>query len=722
MPLPAPPVNSRRRCLNACGNCKRRKERCDGVKPCQRCRARGVKHECRFIAPALLRTVLFPDTAGQQTQEIGPSNLDGFNLLRERYMTKILFGTNRPEYNQGKARKPLPRLMERGDDDFTFLGDSSASALLQSVRQLAKIAVGDCPFVNFSPNLLHGPPIDERQPQHLPGGCMAPPKPDIVLARYLVKWYQYSTACFGDLFDENLLMDELAAWISDPEERHDWASSKFFFVLAVGAQTCPEEKDSIAHQYYTYGRTLTVCDEMERSSAGLTGAQCYTLITLYLINASRLNAAFMNLGQAVRAAYGLGLHRTDLEADFSPLDRRVRDRLWKAIRVFDVYLSATLGRPLATSESRNTATLTNYSPTADMCMIYESVLTEVYAKPALGTEMLQLIIDRNREWAARFISGLQNDGVHPSEHIQLGSHSLPNIGLFHLKQAFYGVTILLTRRYLAASASSRTNSSACTPDSSLDQERVSAWSPSSQLLELACIQSAIDSIELFRELLVADQIPKRLPLVVNSVFYATLVLGSAIFCDLYPTIPLQDYLKTACKLLSIFQQHDWLAMQYVGISERLSEACKEYVEKKSQSQFKNRRALISELFGDVDSHRLTTSTQPDRDPDSIEHSRQSPVHCANLDQDLSPATTPPDKHNSFNGSEIDTVTRGSLDFTDYLDDMSLPSMQSHLLQTPLTPVYELAEASRSTSDSDSIWSDLFLHHTVQLTPVDVSYG
>ncbi|KEF60606.1 uncharacterized protein A1O9_02167 [Exophiala aquamarina CBS 119918] len=108
---------------------------------------------------------------------------------------------------------------------------------------------------------------------------------------------------------------------------------------------------------------------MEDSSAGLVAAQCYTLIEMYLVNVSRLNAAFMHLGQAVRAAYGLGLHRTDLVANFTPLERRIRERFCKAVRVLDVYLSATLGRPLMTCQSRNTVTVTNYSPTVDMCII-----------------------------------------------------------------------------------------------------------------------------------------------------------------------------------------------------------------------------------------------------------------------------------------------------------------------------------------------------------------
>lgn len=709
----SPVVRTRRRCANACGNCKRRKEGCDGAKPCQRCRTRGVTHECHFTAPVVLPAHLYHGADVSETLEGDRSDWSSANLLVERYGNELLRSTNRPTPQQDK---PLPGLFGQGDGSFTFLGDSSAAAMLQNVRQLAKNAIGDCPLVSTSPNLLEGPPADERRPSDMTGLPIIPPKPGLIEAQYLVKWYLYGTACFVDLFDEDMLMDELSSWLLDGEQRHDWTSSRYFLVLALGAQICPEERDFTARRYYTYSRALTQSDILEESSTSLVAAQCYTLTTLYLVNDSRLNAAFMHFGHAVRAAYGLGLHRTDLVADFTPPECDMRQRLWKTIRVLDVFLSTTLGRPLATCKPWTTATVMEHSTIVDICTIYELVLNEAFVERPMETGALHRIMDLNRQWAARFLSGLQTAGIRSSEHIELGDDMLPNIGLLHLKQAFYGATILLTQRYLERSISSSTKSRG----PRLAQEQVSPCSPTPQLLGLACVQSAIDSIEIFRELLVAKQTPKHLPLMVNSVFHAVLVLGAATFNDLCSTSPIDEYLGTACKLLSMFGNHDWLAKKCLGISMDLRSACRKYLERKSQTELESQRALVRELFGNVDGHRYTKCRRSIATSDSVEHSARSPTHRENLGPDASPETTQTIQGDPPRNLEMGVGTTDFSGFPDLLDETFLNSTQSDFFESILHPLYESNYVPDLTSQPS--WSDPFGHQEFPFPPVDASRG
>jgi len=49
------PLANRTRCARACEACKRRKERCDGVSPCQRCLQRDVAGSCHFTRPKAAR-------------------------------------------------------------------------------------------------------------------------------------------------------------------------------------------------------------------------------------------------------------------------------------------------------------------------------------------------------------------------------------------------------------------------------------------------------------------------------------------------------------------------------------------------------------------------------------------------------------------------------------------------------------------------------------------
>ena len=46
--MPRSKVIDRKRVVKACTNCKRRKEKCDGIQPCGRCKQRSRETECDF--------------------------------------------------------------------------------------------------------------------------------------------------------------------------------------------------------------------------------------------------------------------------------------------------------------------------------------------------------------------------------------------------------------------------------------------------------------------------------------------------------------------------------------------------------------------------------------------------------------------------------------------------------------------------------------------------
>jgi hypothetical protein len=46
--MPRPKVTDRKRAEKACTSCKRRKEKCDGIQPCGRCKHRNRETECSF--------------------------------------------------------------------------------------------------------------------------------------------------------------------------------------------------------------------------------------------------------------------------------------------------------------------------------------------------------------------------------------------------------------------------------------------------------------------------------------------------------------------------------------------------------------------------------------------------------------------------------------------------------------------------------------------------
>ncbi|KAJ0305978.1 hypothetical protein COL516b_005090 [Colletotrichum fioriniae] len=365
-----------------------------------------------------------------------------------------------------------------------------------------------------------------------------PSKPSTEQARYLLRWYLRATNCILDVFNESEILKDLEHWLrGEPTSQDEEAMNCIFFLIfGIGAQRCPDDRDADAEKYFNYGRFLAVSYAMENPTNNTV--RSYILITVYLLGASRRNSAFMHLGVATRAAYALGIHRRDVPALFSTQEQDTRDRLWKALRVLDLFLAASLGRPLATSETRDTSASENYSASLDLCAIFESILNDVYAKRMVSTETLERISEQHRRWAARFSDGLAADGMKPSKYV--------------------------------------------------DADDVHA-----------CVDSAIRTIDLLSTLIPDKNVAKRHPFVINSVFVSALVLGLAVFGDLDSTFPLDHGLNDAQALLKKFSKHDPVASRELAIVEHLQSACVLYRERRARRKMECQGMLIGELFGSV---------------------------------------------------------------------------------------------------------------------------
>ena len=70
---------------------------------------------------------------------------------------------------------------------------------------------------------------------------------------------------------------------------------------------------------------------------------------LFLQSSAKLSTCYSYIGIALRSALRLGLHRT-VAADFNPVERELRKRIFWVIRKMDVYVSTMLGLPLMLSD------------------------------------------------------------------------------------------------------------------------------------------------------------------------------------------------------------------------------------------------------------------------------------------------------------------------------------------------------------------------------------
>jgi hypothetical protein len=79
--------------------------------------------------------------------------------------------------------------------------------------------------------------------------------------------------------------------------------------------------------------------------------QFLLLVGQYLQGTQRSVQTWVTHGFAVRAAFQLGLHSSDLARSFSPLDQEIWKKTWFGCVILDRTLSMTFGRPPAIPES-----------------------------------------------------------------------------------------------------------------------------------------------------------------------------------------------------------------------------------------------------------------------------------------------------------------------------------------------------------------------------------
>ncbi|KAH6886928.1 hypothetical protein B0T10DRAFT_575313 [Thelonectria olida] len=658
--MPTPPIkrSERRRCVKACDRCKRRKERCDGVRPCGRCRARGFGHDCSFAQgpPATISPVATSDrtsSSNRRNEHESDPGRSFHNPLSPGSLSIDLLDHLRPP---GESSLPLSdlhsfkvapvpqqsRLIHDCHGKLVFIGNAANLSFLHDIRHLIRDSIDRCPTADELPP--GDDPLRHVRAETTPRSPSAsdwvhdmihkPPKrPDLVETKFLVWWYLRATDCVVHLFDRPKLLRELSHWLQidqDGQQEDPGISAIFFLVLAIGAQACPENKDTIAEKYFNYGRFLTLSRIMEEPA--VSAIQANILIATYLLGASRPDAASMYLGAAVRAAYALGIHRIDINRYFDSSEYILRERLWKTLRVLDLFLSASLGRSPSTHETRDTGAEADYSASADLCTIFEVILTQVYSQPKVSTDALDRISQYHRQWVARYSRGLAIDAIQPGEVTTIGEgKTAPNIGFHHLIEAYYWTTMLITRPSLIEYISRHMSKTRVYTGSN------DATSPSSvQALAYACVHSAVRTADLLCGLVSAEGVPKRLPFVVNCSFVAAMVLGLAHFGDLDRTFPLRDHLVTSRTVLLRFSHHDAVAKSNLAIVDDLQVACDLYLEKRERRKMERQSLLFSGLFGTVGDIRQGLSSVGSNFLDSVGPEAQRWIELGNELSDMIP--------------------------------------------------------------------------------------
>ncbi|KAJ5732815.1 hypothetical protein N7493_004296 [Penicillium malachiteum] len=602
MPRASTAPGARLRCRRACDSCKRRKQKCNGEQPCTICVQRHKESECHFSdRPARLLKPEAKDSTMLLSERILPTPQRAtamdrlLNSLEDRDMN--LEQQTRDD-KEGTAPVPkVARLLRDGQGKFMYIGDSASLSFLQSVRRVVSSSIGRCEFTedNSRHSMLEA--FQSNPTTH--AGALVPP-PSNEEAQRLARQYVLATSPLLDLVDLEEFYPRLANWVENPSGDEDTVSSIFYLVLAIGAQVS-DVNQTIAEQYFSSGRQLAFSAFQETPS--IHTIQSYILVSMYMLGACRRNGAFMNLGIALRAAYAVGIHRKDANALFCGRERRARERVWKSLRMVDLFLSASLGRPPATSDydydiredafaSGDQGSLTPDKQLSlavtSLCRIFERILTDVYMKQVISINVAESISNQHRAWVRTLPKFLRDQ----TEHIDNKSME-DSLAAAHVFGSYYWSIILLTRPFLvyrvAQYVKNKIDPSANGQNGS---SRISLFAD-------ACVYSALRGLDVVDGLGRFASLPRRLPFLINSVFNCAVVLGAAFFADYDNLLPLEEGLNKAERFLELFVPHDPHACRFYQIIKYLRLAVAEYIQRRNRQWMDRRSRQVDQLFGQV---------------------------------------------------------------------------------------------------------------------------
>lgn len=535
----------RSRIANACDGCKTRKVKCDGKLPCGFCVARQRAHTCRYSPQkrrrqSQLQKPKSPPSSVRDSRDRArggspgrsPSPVETPGSMASRRVSSV--NASSPAMRSERQQSRLPstasasvlhqsqepsvaedetevqreaRLLCDAHGKLTFIGDCAPLSFFQSVRRLVTNRIGQNAFApqtsRFS--VLENAPArqtkrslrDSRVPQVRPA--------DVTPA---VATYLSTTASLVDLFDNSKLLDDLIIWANLAQKPDNVTTIIHFLVLAIGLQA---DNDALSQQYFEYARDLAYTDLSD--SLGVETVQAFILVTVYMLCSCQINGAFLFFGIAARAAYSIGLHRTEVNARFGQEIHRQRDRLWKSLRVLDLFLSSSLGRPPSTSDVDCTVPYRTVdadgnevfdllNASVQILVILECIILEIYSRKKISMRLTEGISLQLREWSGRWLSSLKDMIAQPA-----GRNEAQVTGACQVLSSYYYAVMLVSRPFLMYELFQRLT------DGSSSSTRPALTSGRSKLAD-ACIDAASLMVDPVLDLIERGILRGKAPLLV----------------------------------------------------------------------------------------------------------------------------------------------------------------------------------------------------------------
>ncbi|KAI7161579.1 hypothetical protein KC343_g1213 [Hortaea werneckii] len=613
----------RARIGNACDSCKARKVKCDGATPCTFCVSRRMAHSCNY-SPQKRRNVnpqgRRPPPSERNITQTTPSS-DATPADATRTPTTVIHRDEEPQRRQDQSNEEeteVPRearLLRDAQGKLVFIGDCAPLSFYQSVRQLVITRVDPSAFANQTNQLSV---LENAGKTTSQGGNGMPPYVYTPLVLQSVEQYLNATASLVDLFDKVTLVEEVAKWAAGSQRRGP-VSIVNYLILAIGAQ---ETDSSLSQVFFEYAREQTLTSL--GGDPGVSIVQASILITLYMLRSSQMNGAFVFFGLGVRIAYSIGVHRTEVNARFGLEMGSQRDKLWKSLRIVDLYLSTLMGRPPATSDVDCTVAYRKFddsgnevfdmlNASAQVMLIMEAVVVEVYSRRKISLAVTEGISAQLRQWSHRWlphVKALLDPATQDTATV---------IGACQVLASYYYAVMLASRPFLVYELCLRLS-----PERASDQTNRSPAATGRSKLADACIDAANLMVDVTADLINNNFLTYRMPLLVSWLFASSLVVGLGVMGGFGR---LEKRANQSVEALEHFAANDVHAMQYSQIVRSLLNTAVQYLDRKEANERLERTASSNHIFGLMpkDGQQATPSgiRAQNRSADRISRSQQT---------------------------------------------------------------------------------------------------
>ncbi|KAI1351045.1 fungal-specific transcription factor domain-containing protein [Xylaria sp. FL0043] len=610
-----PPV--RERVSQACDTCKQRKVKCDGRIPCSYCKRRQRERTCHFspstrrrlrdrhsenssristppsvVAP--LSNPIRPGTPTTPTSTVPiPSIITGISPTLTRHSDVSA---------EEEAEVPRDaRLICDAQGRLVFIGDCAPLSLFQTVRQIVTLRVD--PHA-FSPETSRVSMLENVSSEGLvPLDSTAEPAIDESSVNRLVTTFLTVTSGLVDLLDSNTLLPNILSWAAQAERASDVTSAVHYLILAIGSQS---EDEQVATTYFLRGKRLALSTLAGNLSVGTV--QSFLLTTIYMLRSCQINAAFLFFGIAARAAYAIGLHRTEINSRFGSEIHIRRDRLWKSIRVLDLYLSISMGRPPAASDAdctvpyHSTASGEDRSERYDLLnasvqilSLAEGIVQEVYSRRKISLQLTEGISRQLREWSSKWLSPLLRasggGGGNGGNRDGGGLDSRERTGACQVLCSYYYAVMLVSRPFLMYELCRRL------PETAAAQPRPAIENSGSGRAKLAnaCIDAATLMIGAISDFVAQGPRDRRMPLLVSWLFASSLVVSVGHLANFGRA--LEKPAETSISALEYFATQDAHASQYAQIAKALHRCAQSYLARQDAEDRRRITESSTQLFG-----------------------------------------------------------------------------------------------------------------------------